>query len=164
MMYVSSVNIIMAHGTITALNINILASANQSCNANTWHSGEVGKFGGIERPSCSGLFHTHQHLRLPTMDESSEHTKSLKPFQDILDSFEAEYRKPSSDDRASVIAEIVDDIRAAGGKKRVKLANDNILQKVSVYVLLSTYIDPELCSVVTANRQLVHQPPISSQR
>ena len=64
------------------------------------------------------------------MPEPNDYRKSLKPFQDILESFEAGYRDAASDDRDAVTEDIIAEIREAAGKKRAKVADDDILQKV----------------------------------
>ena len=59
------------------------------------------------------------------MPESDNYLKSLKPFQEILESSEADYRSAASDDRDAVIEDIIAEIQEEAGRKRAchKLAN-----------------------------------------
>jgi hypothetical protein len=68
------------------------------------------------------------------MPESSS-LKSLKLFQGILESSEAQYRDIAIGNRDAVIEEIIAEIRGAGVKKKLVevLGDDSTLQKVSVY-------------------------------
>lgn len=70
------------------------------------------------------------------MPETTDSLKSLKPFRDILESSEADYRNAAVDERGIVIGEIMTKIHEAAGKKRAKVADDGTLQKVSGYVAL----------------------------
>ena len=57
--------------------------------------------------------------------------KSLKPFSQILESAEAEYRDAAAGEREGVIADIISQIQAAAMKKKVTVASDEILCNVS---------------------------------
>ena len=70
------------------------------------------------------------------MPESNDYRKSLKPLQDILESFEAGYRDAASDDCDAVTEDIIAEIQEAAGKKRAKVADNDILQKVCVCAAL----------------------------
>ena len=72
------------------------------------------------------------------MAGSSNYTKSLKPFAEILESHEAEYRDSSPAMRDGVIAEIATVIQAAAGRKGVKVADSGTLHKVSLNRLYKT--------------------------
>jgi hypothetical protein len=66
------------------------------------------------------------------MPESSN-LKSLKPFQGILESSEAQYQDTAIGDQDTVTEEIIAEICRAGEKKRVEvLGDDSTLRKVSV--------------------------------
>lgn len=71
------------------------------------------------------------------MPESDNYLKSLKPFREILESSEADYRSAASDDRDAVIEDIIAEIREEAGRKRAKVADDDILQKVCVCITFS---------------------------
>ena len=70
------------------------------------------------------------------MLETTDSLKSLKPFRDILESSEADYWNAAVDKCGIVIGEIMTKIREAAGKKRVKVADDDTLQKISGCVAL----------------------------
>lgn len=72
------------------------------------------------------------------MAESGDYTKSLKPFKGILMSNEAEYRKTTPNSRDVMVSEIAAAIREAAIKKGGRIAEDDILHKVSTYTLFKT--------------------------
>jgi len=73
------------------------------------------------------------------MPESDNYLKSLKPFQDILDASEAEYRDIPSDDWDAIIRNIIAMIQKAALKKKVNIGSNAILQKVCVYIIALWY-------------------------
>jgi hypothetical protein len=68
------------------------------------------------------------------MAESTTHMKSLKPFIEILQSSEAEYRNSPPDGRGEVIRRIMDEIHEAAAEKGKAVANDDLLRKVGTYM------------------------------
>lgn len=96
------------------------------------------------------------------MAEFGSHAKSLKPFQEILESAEAEYRNTPIASRDPIIKEIMEDIRKAAAKKKIKVADDDTLQRVSM-LIFPYYPGPELCLWVVASYQLLSEPSVGSQ-
>ena len=77
----------------------------------------------------------------PTMKDPTDHTKSLKKFQTIFETFEAGYREASTEDRKEVIEEILVEIHKAN---KGKLSEDDVVRGVSASFLSSTYAGSEL--------------------
>lgn len=65
-------------------------------------------------------------------ETSKDHTRSLAPYQNILEAWEAEYRTTPPANRKTVIGKIMEEISAAAAEGKARLADDEILQKVSV--------------------------------
>jgi hypothetical protein len=63
---------------------------------------------------------------------SKDHTRSLVPYQNILEAWEAEYRETPLADRAAVIDQIMEKISMAATKGKATIADHDILQKVSI--------------------------------
>ena len=61
--------------------------------------------------------------------------KSLKLFNDILISHEAEYRTTAPDSRDLVINQIATEIRESASEKGKQVAEEDILHRVSTYIL-----------------------------
>ena len=72
------------------------------------------------------------------MAGSTDFTKSLKPFKEILQSHEDAYHTTPAEARSPIINEIVADICEMADAKGGKAAEDDILHKVSVDILLTT--------------------------
>jgi hypothetical protein len=58
------------------------------------------------------------------MKDPTDHTKSLKKFQTIFETFEAGYREASTEDRKEVIEEILVEIHKAN---KGKLSEDDVV-------------------------------------
>jgi hypothetical protein len=69
------------------------------------------------------------------MAEPHNLTKTLKPFQEILESYEVEYRNTTPAKRDAVIGQIMAEIREAADEKGVGVAEDKSLHKVSKNVM-----------------------------
>jgi len=65
-------------------------------------------------------------------ERSRDHTRSLIPYQKILEACEAEYREASPGNRGTVIDEIITKISEAATKGNAKIADNETLQKVSI--------------------------------
>lgn len=63
---------------------------------------------------------------------SRDHTRSLIPYQKILEACEAEYRGVSLGSRGTVIDKIIAQISEAATKGKAKIADTEILQKVGI--------------------------------
>ena len=80
------------------------------------------------RSATSPLFHPPSSLIMAEIgSEIGSHTKSLMPFQKILESSEAEYRDTPIGNRDAIIEGIIEDIRSAAAKKKIVVANDGTL-------------------------------------
>ena len=97
------------------------------------------------------------------MAEFGSHAKLLKPFQEILESAEAEYRKTPITSWDPIIKGIMEDICKAAAKKKIKIADDDTLQRVSI-LIFPYYPGPELCLWVVASYQLLSEPLVGFQR
>ena len=81
------------------------------------------------------------------MADSADYVKSLKPFQDILGSFEQEYRKAPTVDRPALAEKIMEAIRGACKKRGLKVAGDDALQKVCVSGVYLFNTAPKPCTI-----------------
>ena len=65
-------------------------------------------------------------------ERSRDHTRSLLPYQKILEAYEAEYCEVSPDSQDTVIDKIIAQISEAATKGKAKIADNETLQKVSI--------------------------------
>ena len=66
------------------------------------------------------------------MAEFQDKIKTLKPFKEILASYEARYCKSTPGSQDLVISEIMDAICKAAGEKGTLVAGDSVLHNVSI--------------------------------
>ena len=85
----------------------------------------------IDRPFCFNSY-THPLCSLQMPETSKDHTRSLVPYQKILEAWEAEYRETAPASQESVINKIVEQISTAAAKGKAKIADNENLQKVSI--------------------------------
>ena len=68
---------------------------------------------------------------------AKDHTKSLLPYQTILEASEEAYRTTSLSDRDGVITEILEKIKQAAERGRAELADNNTVYRVCILLVTS---------------------------
>jgi hypothetical protein len=89
----------------------------------------------IDKPFCSGTTIYPSTLFMP--ETFKDHTHSLLPYQQILETWEAEYRETPPSNREDVIDKIKGEILAAATKGNARVGDNETLQKVSILLLYS---------------------------
>ena len=72
----------------------------------------------------------------PLTAMSEDHTRSLVPYREILESHEQEYRGSDGDDRSAVIGEIAQEIRKAASLRRAKITRGEDLENIRGVLVL----------------------------
>jgi hypothetical protein len=74
------------------------------------------------------------------MPGNLDHSKSILPYKDILESYEESYRDATVDERPDVIEQISNEIKEAAGDKGAKIPDEGALHKVYCGVALRHHL------------------------